>query len=346
MNLIFNRRQFLSLSATSLAALAFAPYRLDGSISEESLDLGRVCIESVSIYSKPSDKSEIQYTRYRDELIHLYYEVTSDDGPDYNPLWYRVWGGYVHSARIQRVYFRTNPIDYNIPETRILAEVTVPVTQTMRNTTVYGWQPIYRLYYGSAHWVIGLENGPDGKNWYKVMDELLDIPYLVPAEHLRLIPAEEYAPIAVDVPFGQKRVEVKLATQMLTAYENDKVVLQTKIATGIPQLKVPQDSVPTKTPTGIYNIYSKMPSKHMGDGKITDDINAYELPGVPWVSFFADHGVAFHGTYWHNNFGITMSHGCVNMKTEEAKWLFRWLDFPAKPNAIETTGFGSQVTVS
>jgi hypothetical protein len=346
MNYKLNRREFIALSATSLMGLAFAPYRLDGSISEDSMDLGRICIESVSIHSQPSDESKILYQRYRDELIHLYYEVISDDGPDYNPLWYRVWGGYVHSSRIQRVFFRTNATEYNIPESGVLAEVTVPVTQTMRKTTVYGWQPIYRLYYESTHWVVGLEDGPDGKPWYKVMDELLDIPYLVATEHLRLIPPEEYAPIASHIPFGKKRVEVKLSTQMLTAYEEDQIVLQTKIASGIPQAKVPHGSIPTKTPTGNFNVYSKMPSKHMGDGIVTADIDAYELPGVPWVSFFAPHGVAFHGTYWHNNYGITMSHGCVNMKTDEAKWLFRWLDFRAEANTVETTGFGTQVIVS
>jgi hypothetical protein len=340
-----DRRRFLSLSASSLAGIAFLPFNLDGLSNEDNLDLGRICIESVSIYSQPSDKSEIVYTRYRDELIHLYYEVISDDGPDYNPLWYRVWGGYIHSARIQRVLFRTNPIQYDIPETGYLAEITVPVSQTMRYTKVFGWQAVYRLYYESTHWVVGIEKGPDGNMWYKVMDELLDIPYLVQAEHLRLIPPEEYTPIATDVPFGKKRVEVKLGMQTLTAYEDDKVVLATKIASGISNRGSAED-VPTQTPTGTFNINSKMPSKHMGDGIITNDISAYELPGVPWTSFFAPNGVAFHGTYWHNNFGIQMSHGCINMKTAEAKWLYRWLDFPAEANKIETTGYGTQVIVS
>jgi lipoprotein-anchoring transpeptidase ErfK/SrfK len=51
----------------------------------------------------------------------------------------------------------------------------------------------------------------------------------------------------------------------------------------------------------------------------------FSLPGVPWTSFFAfPGGYAFHGTYWHNNFGVQMSHGCVNMRNEDALWLFRW----------------------
>jgi hypothetical protein len=62
----------------------------------------------------------------------------------------------------------------------------------------------------------------------------------------------------------------------------------------------------------------------MGDGNLTDDINAYELPGVPGVCFFHKDGIAFHGTYWHDNFGRMMSHGCVNMRNEDALWLYRW----------------------
>ncbi len=50
----------------------------------------------------------------------------------------------------------------------------------------------------------------------------------------------------------------------------------------------------------------------------------YDLPGVPWVSYLTDWGIAFHGTYWHNDFGNPRSHGCINMTPDAAKWLYRW----------------------
>ena len=56
----------------------------------------------------------------------------------------------------------------------------------------------------------------------------------------------------------------------------------------------------------------------------------YYLPNVPYVMFFYNNeivkmrGFSFHGTYWHNNFGHPMSHGCINMKTEDAKKLYEW----------------------
>jgi lipoprotein-anchoring transpeptidase ErfK/SrfK len=88
-----------------------------------------------------------------------------------------------------------------------------------------------------------------------------------------------------------------------------------------------------------------MASKHMGDGQITSDIEAYELPGVPWTTFFAPHGVALHGTYWHTNFGMTMSHGCVNLPTDIAKFLFRWTTPVVAPETWEQTGYGTLVVV-
>jgi lipoprotein-anchoring transpeptidase ErfK/SrfK len=49
----------------------------------------------------------------------------------------------------------------------------------------------------------------------------------------------------------------------------------------------------------------------------------YYLEGVPYVMYFY-RDYAIHGTYWHNNFGTPMSHGCVNVNTPDAGWLFNW----------------------
>nr|MDA8088057.1 peptidoglycan DD-metalloendopeptidase family protein [Nitrospiraceae bacterium] len=38
--------------------------------------------------------------------------------------------------------------------------------------------------------------------------------------------------------------------------------------------------------------------------------------------------------YWHNNFGHPMSHGCVNMKTPDAKWLFDWAPMGTPVSAV------------
>jgi len=56
--------------------------------------------------------------------------------------------------------------------------------------------------------------------------------------------------------------------------------------------------------------------------------DAYNLPNVPYVMFFyRDYGL--HGAYWHNNFGHTMSHGCINLRQVDARDLFKWADGPS-----------------
>ena len=65
----------------------------------------------------------------------------------------------------------------------------------------------------------------------------------------------------------------------------------------------------------------------------------YYLTNVPYTMYFY-RGYGLHGTYWHNNFGHPMSHGCVNLKTPDAKWLFDWtLPYvPAGSNSASGTG--------
>jgi len=129
--------------------------------------------------------------------------------------------------------------------------------------------------------------------------------------------------MSVKVPPGEKRIQISIDDQTLTAFEGDQAVLIAKVSTGIPT-ETPPGELPTETPRGRFRVQTKMPSRHMGDGNLIDNIEAYELPGVPWVCFFHKDGLALHGTYWHDNFGRMMSHGCVNMRNEDALWLYRW----------------------
>jgi lipoprotein-anchoring transpeptidase ErfK/SrfK len=60
--------------------------------------------------------------------------------------------------------------------------------------------------------------------------------------------------------------------------------------------------------------------------------NIYNLPGVPWCSFFTGSGHAFHGTYWHNDYGHPRSNGCINLPSSVSKWLYRWTSPVVPPN--------------
>ncbi len=344
-----NRREFIKLSGMGFASLAIEPLLRPLPPEEHvaPLGIGRVTVSSIGVYKEPDLKSDKLNQRYQDELITLDEKLISPYGPATNPHWYRVVGGYSHSAYLQRV----DNASLSTPARRIrkngqLGEISVPFTQSLLpSRSMEEWEPLYRLYYQSVHWVTGLDKGPDGEPWYRLSDELLHIDYHVPASHVLLIDDEELTPISEDVPAGQKSIQVRLSEQTLTAFEGEKIVLHTHVSTGLPNLG-PVIGIPTDTPRGLFNIDPKVPAKHMGNGQMTAEIGAYELPGVPWTCFF-EHmtGIAFHGTYWHDNFGSRMSHGCVNMRVKDAKWLYRWSTPVAEPGDRTRKGYGTRVEV-
>lgn len=306
----------------------------------------RVTTKFINIYRQPDFKSERIGSLKRDVILPIPEEIISPYGPIHNPRWYHLVDGYVHSAYLQRVEMAhlNTPLPA-VPASGQLGEITVPFSQSLRKTQIYGWMPLYRLYFGSVYWITSLEEGPDGEIWYGLTDDILHIKYSIPAAHMRPIPASEISPLSPDVDPREKRIEVSLQEQRLTAYEGKQVVLETAVSTGIPRTPQSPDELPTDTPDGYFHVEVKVPSRHMGDGNLTSDIEAYELPGVPWVSFFHAIGIAFHGTYWHNNFGRMMSHGCVNMTNEDAKWLYRWSLPIAEAENWNTMGHGTLVRV-
>jgi len=211
-----------------------------------------------------------------------------------------------------------------IPKSGRLGQITVPFSDSMRYTRTGGWKTLYRLYFQSIYWITGIGDGPDGALWYRLTDDLLHVHFHVPAMHMRPIHPNELSTLSPHIAPDEKRIEIRLSEQLLIAFERGRVVLETKVSTGIPTKGPSPNGIPTDTPPGRFRIGTKMPTRHMGDGQLTNDIEAYELLGVPWVSFFHIDGLALHGTYWHNNFGRRMSHGCVNLRNEDALWLYRW----------------------
>lgn len=112
--------------------------------------------------------------------------------------------------------------------------------------------------------------------------------------------------VVANVPHnGNRWIDVNLQTQTVQAYEGDRLVNSFIASTGTARYP---------TVKGQYRIWIKLK---------TDDMRGpgYDLKDVPYVMYFHK-GYGLHGTYWHNNFGTPMSHGCVNLRTEDAAWLF------------------------
>jgi lipoprotein-anchoring transpeptidase ErfK/SrfK len=127
-------------------------------------------------------------------------------------------------------------------------------------------------------------------------------------------PADEgAAPTAKPQPpvgNGEHWIEVNLSEQRVYAWEGDVLMNSFLVSTGTWQ---------TPTVTGTFSIWNKTRIQAMsGPG--------YYLPNVPFVMYFyKDYG--FHGTYWHNNFGTPMSHGCVNLTIPDSEWLYNWASY-------------------
>ena len=106
---------------------------------------------------------------------------------------------------------------------------------------------------------------------------------------------------------NQRWIQINLSTQRLIAWEGEKPVYAVVISTGKKK---------TPTLTGIFEIQSKYKSSRMKG----DD---YDIPDVPYTMYYSG-SYAIHGAYWHQNFGTRISHGCVNLAPNHAKWLFNW----------------------
>lgn len=331
------------MGALASASLAMRPK--PPASAGQPLALGRIAASYINLYSEPSFESPKIHRYLRDELITLLAAERSDDGPLHNPLWYRTDSGYVHSGNLQIVGWNLQSCVPSISEGGDLFEISVPFTRAYSKPGDSS-RPLYRLYYKSNAWVEGIEEDALGQPWYKLKDTLLDLHYYARAEHLRFVPQEEYSPLSPDVPGSQKHIEISLRAQEVRAYEFNRLVFCTRISSGIPSYIPDERGKITATPTGKLRIYKKVALRHMGDGRLTSDIEAYELPGVPWVTYFHDSGVAFHGTFWHSDFGRPRSHGCINMQTDEAKWLFRWATPVLPDGARFVSGYGNRVYVS
>lgn len=122
-------------------------------------------------------------------------------------------------------------------------------------------------------------------------------------------PAQE--PVVPLGKYGPKWIDINVSTQTMIAFEGQTPVLSSRMSSGT-----------YKHPTvlGTYRVYLKYRSQTMRGGEGAD---RYEIANVPWVMYFYS-GYALHGVWWHTNFGTPMSHGCVNLPTNTAKWMWEW----------------------
>ena len=340
MDLPFSRRDFLKVSSAGLLGLFLVDLRLERVLAAEIPMQGRSTMSGIEVLSEPFFNANKIYLLRRDEVVAVTGAAEGDTGygNPFNSTWYRVNNeGYTYAGWLQPVEkLHQKPI-FNIQEGGVLGKITVPFSDARRSSSIFADRG-YRIYYSTTHWITDTVVNRDEKSiWYKIYDHLTRESYFVPSHDMRVIPSNESNALSSKGPVENKRIYVDLATQTVTAFESEKPVLVARCSSG---------AQGTETPLGEFRTYHKGPSIHMtnqGDG--TE--NTYHLPGVPWVSFFTGTGVAFHGTYWHNDYGRPSSRGCINLTPDDAKFLYRWTQpvVPIRTPYLNQPGEGTLVKV-
>lgn len=329
----YSRRDFLKLSSGAMAA-AFSPARkrwlpdpewraaADQDPTKPLGRMGRALAAGVAIYDKAERGAKrVAYYR-RDESFAITGELRAPGLNAHNDLWYETEEGYAYSAWVQPMLkWAPQPTHYDMPAWGCWGEICVPYTSAKVAPHPSAAEK-YRYYYGTAYRILGVHRDDQGNDWYQLFDELPPTAsYYVLATDVRCIPRSEIAPIN---PFvGDKRIEVDLSNQTVTCFESDQVVFTTRCASGA-AFKMGDGSIADfGTPKGEHYVLLKQASRHMvGEDENSPDY--FDLPGVPWDTFFDLEGRAIHGTYWHNDFGVPRSHGCVNVSIDAARWIYRW----------------------
>jgi hypothetical protein len=335
------RREFIKLAASGTLAFALKDLRIARALAASAPKQGRITWSGIPLYDAPSFNANKIHHFGNDQVV----EITSVDengeaGNPYNNAWYRINDeGYTYSGWIQPVETIYQKPKFDLPEKGQLGEITVPFSITRKDPFVYA-ENAHRIYYGTTHWVTKVIVQREEKSiWYQIYDFYLKRYFYVPSHDMRLIPSDELRLLSPEVPDEEKKIVVDLSTQMVTAFEGEKLVFSERCASGVRG---------TETPKGEFRTYHKGPSVHMtNEGDAVENESVYSLPGVPWCAFFTGAGNAFHGTYWHNDYGRPRSHGCVNLPSASAKFIYCWSQptVPADEDYVHLPGQGTRIQI-
>ncbi|HEY5156899.1 MAG TPA: L,D-transpeptidase family protein [Anaerolineales bacterium] len=358
-----SRRDFLKLAGLGLGAMALRPLTSGLDIPQVSRAvllpdfpkadlLGRNCTADTSmqwggtipIMPRPDVSGTKVRDAHRDEVFPWLKEVSAEN-IDFNlpnQRWVETPEGYIHSLYLQPCKNIPNVPLSALPEGKVgfWAEVTVPyvdlmmdnpapVSGWMRDHVAYGLQA--RLYYSQVMWMDQVRTTDAGTIQYHVNELYGRTGDLFWAEGaaFRPLTEEDVAPINPNVDPATKKIVVNVSYQTLKCKEGDREVYFCRVSTGM------QDG---STPLGDFPIWRKLISVRMAANTVGG--SSYDLPGISWTTLFVGDGVAIHGATSHNDFGTVRSHGCVNCKPEDAKWIFRWSQptVPLEPGDITHQG--------
>jgi len=344
----FSRRDFLKVAGLGLGAMAFRPFKIgtfyDKLYSSKRLPqfpaseiIGRMT-GMTDVHSRPSNnplEATVSGVLYDDNLIEWGREVLGTAVGLTNQKYLETPQGYVWASRVQPTRNLPNTPITEMPagSSGFWAEVTVPyidltlegavVSTWLQSLISYNFPP--RVYYGQVIWIdqIRQNNGFTEYRWNEAPGRGYgpgDIFWLDGAG-VKVLTEEDVAPISPDVDPNEKKIVASLTYQTLSCFEGNTEVFFCRISSGaiFDAYGTATDSY--ATPVGDLNTHWKILSLNMSGG---GSASGYSTPAVPWDTVISGEGIAIHGAFWHNDFGERRSHGCINVRPQDAKWIFRW----------------------
>jgi lipoprotein-anchoring transpeptidase ErfK/SrfK len=292
--------------------------------------LGRNCTDGwITLRSRPTTDSQDLGKIYEDTVVVWLREVVGAP-VSLSRRWVETPDGYLYAPSVQPVHNRPNSPVREMPVSATLGrgmwvEVTVPYVDIYpANAPCSAWlqEAIHpRLYYSQVIWVDDVRQSDSGQIMYRV-NELYgncgDI-YWAAAEAFRPLTDEDLSPIHAEA--SDKKIVVDVNHQTLTCYEGKQEVYFCRISSGAKFDASGNVVEKWATPGGQHLPWRKTISLHMAGGSTGA---GWDTPGIAWTILFDPKGAAIHSTFWHNDFGVPRSHGCVNASPEDSKWVFRW----------------------
>ncbi len=344
------RRDVLKLGAFGFAALNLYPWRkIIGKLDFPDAErLGRVTTGRVDLKARPDADSPTVGVLYEDAVVPWLREKVGSRPYRVNQRWVETPDGYLWAPEVQPVENKPNVPVEELPQTSLgpgmWVEVSVPYVDLvlanpparalwLKNRLESGLPP--RWVYSQIAWVDQIKKDESGQVWYRLNERFGygDIFWGV-AEAFRPLTAEEMSPLSPEVE--DKRVLVDITTQTMACYENGREVYFARVSTGALYNNRGERVDEWGTPPGKHRIWRKAVSLPLSGGS---SAVGWDLPAVGWISLFVGTGVAIHSTYWHNNYGVPTSRGCVNASPDDAKWVFRWTlpTVPYDPGDVTVT---------
>jgi len=328
-----SRRDFFNVGSIAVSSYVFnrvLPIMKNIEFPEAER-LGRVAVGKVERKIRPDSDSQTIDVLYQDAVVPWLREVVGRNVYRITQRWVETPDGYIWSPYLQPVKNQPNTPILSLPETSLgpgmWVEVTIPwVDIILENSqAISPWlknTDTPRLYYSQILWVDEVKMDNNGAPWLRVNERFgYGDRFWAAAEAFREIKPEDIQPIHTEVE--EKRIFVNVTGQTLSCFEGSQEIFFCRVSTGAKFDAYGNKVDKWSTPLGAHPIWRKLISLHMSGGTTG---GGYDLPGIGWTSLFAGNGVAIHSTFWHNNFGVPMSHGCVNARPQDANWIFRWVN--------------------